>query len=133
RKRLDWFICSTGLGSPKRTGLDGHELRIACTMNIRAQLALKQLAHEGHRPVRPYIDDVADERFPKSGGKFRRVVADLVRVGKNDDGWLHCFDELFEGCCVAVRSVLREQRMIERNYLIHRICRGVLSQRVNLC
>src|SRR5689334_17062529 len=100
----------------KCPSLDGDKSSFFRT-DISIQLALKQLPC-GHQSVvlSSNLHGVADQAFAETGSELWSEIANLISVGKQHISGRHRANHLLRCRRVAVRRILREQRMLYGNY-----------------
>src|SRR5579859_3035366 len=99
----------------KRAGLKRREPRTrAEKRNVGNGFALKHLADENEFAALVAIADaIADHSLAEHCGEFRREIADLIRVRKQNEIGLCGFDGLLERDTVSVGRVVGEKIVID--------------------
>ena len=67
----------------------------------------------------------------EASGKFRREVADLIGVRKQDDGRIEFADELFQCSGETIGCVGGEERVLDSVDMIQLLARQLIGQRAN--
>ena len=119
-------VCRLQDFSVEGSGLHREEAGAAAGVPIGAiQAALEQLAREDRTGIFGRGADghyVADENLAEAGGQRGCVVADLIGVRKDHLRGAFFFDELVKGQNETIRSVWREEWMLDADDFGERVC-----------